>query len=59
MIGMPYKQFRSLFFKMINDLKEDLNKPMNAVKNSIQYTDDKSTTYERNSANSKEILEKR
>jgi hypothetical protein len=56
---MPEKEFKPLIFKMINDLKEDLNKPMNAVKNSIQYTDDKSTTYERNSANSKEILEKR
>jgi ABC-type thiamine transport system ATPase subunit len=30
------KEFKSLVFKMINDFKEDLNKQMNQVKESIQ-----------------------
>jgi gas vesicle protein len=30
------KEFKSLILKLINDLKEDINKQMNEVKKSIQ-----------------------
>jgi hypothetical protein len=59
MVEMVDEEFKSLILKLISDLKEDSNKQMTEVKNSIQDLDEKLDNLDKKFSKEIEILKKK
>jgi predicted nucleic acid-binding Zn-ribbon protein len=56
---MSVREFRSLFLKMVNDLKEDSNKQINELKISIQDLEKKVSNMQEKFSKEMEIMKKK